>query len=358
MRSWPTCRTMQGKDLTKDAGAARPATWAAWPSSRTPPPATPSATSQGPHHLPGRSPTPKAPSRLPWSPRPGAMKTSSAAPSARILEEDPALHHSRDPRTHEVLLSGHRHHPRGSRPGPDEEAKFGVDCLLKPPKVPYQETIKTQRPRPPPATRSRPAVMASSPSARFQRGAPAQRHRLRVRRQDLRRLHLPGLPPGGRQGRSGGRRPRRRRRLPASPTSASPCWTARSTPSTARRWPSRWPRLLAFKDCMETAQPTLLEPIMDVEVETSEEFMGDIMGDMNSRRGRVQGMDNMPVAARSSRPLVPMAEMLTYSQTLKSITGGRGSFSYDPRSLRRGPGPPPAEAGGRTRPKPQGTGSD
>jgi elongation factor G len=82
---------------------------------------------------------------------------------------------------------------------------------------------------------------------------------------------------------------------------------------------------LAFKKCMEAAQPTLLEPIMEVEVETSEEFMGDIMGDMNSRRGRVQGMDNIG-DSQVIKAKVPMVEMLTYSQTLKSITGGRGVF--------------------------------
>jgi elongation factor G len=82
---------------------------------------------------------------------------------------------------------------------------------------------------------------------------------------------------------------------------------------------------MAFKECMKLAAPTLLEPIMDVEVETPEEFMGDIMGDMNSRRGRVQGMDNAG-ANQVVRAKVPMAEMLIYSQVLKSITGGRGNF--------------------------------
>jgi elongation factor G len=83
---------------------------------------------------------------------------------------------------------------------------------------------------------------------------------------------------------------------------------------------------MAFKECMKTAKPVLLEPIMDVVVETSEEFMGDIMGDMNSRRGRVQGMDSVG-GNQVIRAQVPLAEMLTYSQTLKSITGGRGSFT-------------------------------
>ena len=83
---------------------------------------------------------------------------------------------------------------------------------------------------------------------------------------------------------------------------------------------------LAFKECMKQAKPTLLEPIMTVEIQTTEEFMGDLMGDLNSRRGRVQGMDSVG-SGQMVRAQVPLSEMLTYSQTLKSITGGRGSFS-------------------------------
>jgi len=85
---------------------------------------------------------------------------------------------------------------------------------------------------------------------------------------------------------------------------------------------------MAFKKGMEQANPTLLEPIMQVEIVTPEEFMGDIMGDLNSRRGRIQGMDSSG-DNQMIRAQVPMAEMLTYESTLRSLTGGRGSFHME-----------------------------
>jgi elongation factor G len=85
---------------------------------------------------------------------------------------------------------------------------------------------------------------------------------------------------------------------------------------------------LAFKKAAEQAEPVLLEPIMKVTVTTPEEFMGDIMGDLNSRRGRVQGMDsagkNQVIKAE-----VPLAEFLTYAPDLNSMTGGRGVYTME-----------------------------
>ncbi len=90
----------------------------------------------------------------------------------------------------------------------------------------------------------------------------------------------------------------------------------------------------AFRNAMEKVKPALLEPIMDVEIDAPQECSGDIMGDLNSRRGRVQGMDtrgkNQLIKAQ-----VPMSEMLNYQSTLNSITAARGSFHmqfshYDP----------------------------
>jgi elongation factor G len=82
---------------------------------------------------------------------------------------------------------------------------------------------------------------------------------------------------------------------------------------------------LAFKKAAEQAQPVLLEPIMEITIITPDEYMGDIMGDLNGRRGRVLGMDskgkNQVIKAN-----VPMAEFLTYAPDLRSMTGGRGMF--------------------------------
>ncbi len=85
---------------------------------------------------------------------------------------------------------------------------------------------------------------------------------------------------------------------------------------------------MAFKKCMEQAKPCLLEPIMNVEVTVPENFSGDIMGNMTSRRGRIQGMEPKGQST-VIKAQVPLAEMLTYASDLTSMTQGRGSYSMD-----------------------------
>jgi elongation factor G len=85
---------------------------------------------------------------------------------------------------------------------------------------------------------------------------------------------------------------------------------------------------IAFKKAMEQAKPTLLEPIMAVEITVPDEFAGSIMGDLNSRRGRIQGMDNKG-GNTIVKAEVPMSEMLTYGVDLTSMTQGRGSFNME-----------------------------
>jgi len=85
---------------------------------------------------------------------------------------------------------------------------------------------------------------------------------------------------------------------------------------------------LAFKKAMEQAKPTLLEPVMKVEITVPDEFAGSIMGDLNSRRGRIQGMDNKG-GKTVVKAEVPMSEMLTYGADLTSMTQGRGSFNME-----------------------------
>ncbi len=85
---------------------------------------------------------------------------------------------------------------------------------------------------------------------------------------------------------------------------------------------------IAFRKCMEQARPCLLEPIMKVEIEAPEEFAGTLMGDLNSRRGRVQGMDSRGRSTVIGAE-VPMAEMLTYGTQLTSMTQGKGSYRME-----------------------------
>ena len=85
---------------------------------------------------------------------------------------------------------------------------------------------------------------------------------------------------------------------------------------------------IAFRKAMDMAKPSLLEPIMKVEITIPDEFAGSIMGDLNSRRGRIQGMDNK-AGKTIVKAEVPMAEMLTYGADLTSMTQGRGSFNME-----------------------------
>ena len=89
---------------------------------------------------------------------------------------------------------------------------------------------------------------------------------------------------------------------------------------------------MALKAAKEKCNPVLLEPIMKVEVTVPEEYMGDVMGDLNSRRGRIEGMDSRH-GAQIIRAKVPLSEMFGYSTTLRSRTQGRGVLLHGTFSL-------------------------
>lgn len=86
---------------------------------------------------------------------------------------------------------------------------------------------------------------------------------------------------------------------------------------------------MAFKDGMRRATPVLLEPIMAVEVETPEEKMGDVMGDLSSRRGVIQGMEDLAGGGKSIKAEVPLAEMFGYATQLRSLTQGRATYTME-----------------------------
>ncbi len=86
---------------------------------------------------------------------------------------------------------------------------------------------------------------------------------------------------------------------------------------------------MGFKDGMRKASPVLLEPMMSVEVETPEEKMGDVMGDLSSRRGMIQGMEDMAGGGKAIKAEVPLSEMFGYSTTLRSLTQGRATYTME-----------------------------
>ena len=86
---------------------------------------------------------------------------------------------------------------------------------------------------------------------------------------------------------------------------------------------------IALKEGLRRANPTLLEPIMAVEVETPDDFMGNVVGDLNSRRGVIQGMEELPGGGKAVRAEVPLAEMFGYSTTLRSLSQGRATYTME-----------------------------
>jgi elongation factor G len=85
---------------------------------------------------------------------------------------------------------------------------------------------------------------------------------------------------------------------------------------------------MAFKEAARKASPAILEPIMAVEVVTPEEYMGDVIGDLNSRRGKIEGM-NPRKDAQVIKAMVPLSEMFGYSTALRSMTQGRAIYSME-----------------------------
>jgi elongation factor G len=249
----------------------------------------------------------------------------------KILEEDPALHFSRDAQTKEFLLSGSGQ-LHVETVVEKLKKRYSVEVTLHPPKVPYKETI-TQR-------------------AEVQ-GRHKKQTGGRGQFGDCKCVFEP-LPRGGgfvfEDKIFGGAVPQQFRPaiekgiVEAAQTGAIAGYplvdfkvqlvdgsyhTVDSDEHSFRAAGRK-----AFRAAMEKVRPALLEPIMDVDIVAPQEYSGDIMGDLNSRRGRVQGMEtngNQQVI----KAQVPMAEMLNYQSTLNSITAARGSFHmqfshYDP----------------------------
>ena len=86
---------------------------------------------------------------------------------------------------------------------------------------------------------------------------------------------------------------------------------------------------MGFKEGMRRANPVLLEPMMAVEVETPEDYAGSVMGDLASRRGHLQGMDDMPGGGKVIKAEVPLSEMFGYSTSLRSATQGRATYTME-----------------------------
>jgi elongation factor G len=243
----------------------------------------------------------------------------------RLEEEDPSIRYSRDPQTKELLLSG-----QGQLHIEVTVAKlkrrFGVDVNLKPPRIPYRETIK--------------ASTEAHGRHKKQTGGHGQFGDCKIRVEPLGRgadfefvddifggsiprQFIPAVEKGIQDARSRGY------------LAGYPMVDFRVTvfdgsyhDVDSNELSFKLAGSLAFKDAMTRARPTILEPIMNVEVYAPSDFAGDLMGDLNGRRGRIAGMDTRG-AMTIIKAQVPMSEMLTYEQHLTSATGGRGSYHME-----------------------------
>ncbi len=243
----------------------------------------------------------------------------------RLEEEDPSIHYSRDPQTKELLLGG-----QGQLHIEVTVAKlkrrFGVDVNLKPPHIPYRETIK--------------APTEAHGRHKKQTGGHGQFGDCKIRVEPLPRgadfqfvddifggsiprQFIPAVEKGVQDARTRGY------------LAGYPMVDFRVTvydgsyhDVDSNELSFKLAGSLAFKDAMTRAKPTILEPVMDVEVYTPSDFAGDLMGDLNGRRGRIAGMDTRGITT-VIKAQVPMSEMLTYEQHLTSATGGRGSYHME-----------------------------
>jgi elongation factor G len=243
----------------------------------------------------------------------------------RLEEEDPSIKYSRDAQTKELLLSG-----QGQLHIEVTVAKlkrrFGVDVNLKPPRIPYRETIK--------------ASTEAHGRHKKQTGGHGQFGDCKIKVEPLPRgadfefvddifggaiprQFVPAVEKGIQDARTRGY------------LAGYPMVDFRVTvfdgsyhDVDSNELSFKLAGSLAFKDAMTRARPTILEPIMNVEVYAPSDFAGDLMGDLNGRRGRIGGMDTRG-SSTIIKAQVPMSEMLTYEQHLTSATGGRGSYHME-----------------------------
>jgi elongation factor G len=243
----------------------------------------------------------------------------------RLQEEDPTIRSSRDAQTKELLLSG-----QGQLHIEVTVAKmkrrFGVEVNLKPPKIPYRETIT--------------AATEAHGRHKKQTGGHGQFGDCTIKMEPLGRgddfqfadeIFGGSIPQQFRPAVEKGIQEARLRGYLAG----YPVVDFRVTlldgkyhDVDSNELSFKMAGRLAFKDGMTRARPTILEPIMNVEVYAPSDFAGDLMGDLNGRRGRISGMDTRG-GMTVIKAQVPMSEMLTYEQQLTSATGGRGSYHME-----------------------------
>jgi elongation factor G len=247
----------------------------------------------------------------------------------RLAEEDPTFKVYTDEETGQTIIAGMGElHldilvDRMRR-------EFKVEANVGKPQVAYRETLRGRSSAWTSPTRSRPAAPASSPRSSCASSRSPSRTRpadpdLPVRQLDHRWARPQGVHPGRRPGLPGGHAARHPRRLPAGRREGDLTDGAYHDVDSSEM-AFKIAGSMGFKEAARKADPALMEPMMAVEVTTPEENMGDVIGDLNSRRGMIQAMDER-AGVRVVKALVPLSEMFGYVGDLRSKTQGRASYS-------------------------------
>ena len=244
----------------------------------------------------------------------------------KLIEEDPSLHFQRDEETKEFHIAG-ASQLHVEIAVARLKKRYGVEVILHPPKVPYRETITRKA--------------EAHGRHKKQTGGHGQFADCRIKVEPLPRgadfefvddiyggsiprNFIPAVEKGIQE-------VRRKGYLAGYPMVDFRVilYDGQYHDVDSSELAFKLAGALAYREAMEKAKPTLLEPIMNVEVAAPNEYVGDLMGDLSSRRGQVQGMDTAADDLTLIRAQVPMAEMLTYGAQLRSITQGRGSFHLE-----------------------------
>jgi elongation factor G len=243
---------------------------------------------------------------------------------ARLLEEDPTLKVHREEQTRETILSGMGEiHIEATM---DKlKRKFGVEVNLSPPKVPYRETIK--KPAKGIIYRHKKQTGGRGQFAEVHFDlTPLDRGTGFEFEEALVGMNVPrGFVPAVEKGITEAMQTGVRTGYPVVDFKVR-FYDGKSHEVDSSEMAFKIAASMCFKKGVAEAQPTLLEPVMEVEVTVPDENMGDVIGDLNSRRGKVLGMDSKG-RNQIVRALVPMVEVLKYAPDLRSITGGRGMFT-------------------------------
>ena len=240
----------------------------------------------------------------------------------RLMEEDPTLTATRDPETHEHLLSG-----TGQLHVEITVAKlksrFGVEVILHPPKVPYREAIRRKA--------------EGHGRHKKQTGGRGQFADCKIVIEPMERgadfewvdeIFGGSIPQGFRPAVEKGIQEARKKGFLAGYPLVDfrvRLIDGQHHDVDSSEMAFKVAGSMALKDALSKAAATIIEPMMEVEVSTTEEFTGDVIGDLSQRRGRPQGMDtqgDMQVV----KAIAPMSEMLNYASALRALTQGRGSF--------------------------------